>query len=267
VAREARLARVLEIAAVAQRALLPPVPDRLGSLNLAASYDSAQEEAHIGGDAYAAVPSPFGARLLLADARGHGLDAVQLAATILGAFRERAAERDDLGDLVRDLDRAVARAGAEEDFATAVVAEIADGTLRIAVAGHASPLLIRAGASVPLDPPHQALPLGWGVDPEPFTVPLLAGDRVLLYTDGATDARRPRDGSFFPLERLAVDCLADDSLQAGLMRLRAALARWTQGPATDDVTFLTVEYAPTDGEPAAGREQQHPAGGHRPDAS
>ena len=256
-AREHRLTRVLKIAAVAQSAILPPVPPRLGPVNVAASYDSAQEEAAVGGDVYAAVQSPFGVRLLLADVRGHGLEAVHLAATVLGAFRERAYERGDLRELARDLDRAVARAGGEEDFVTAVLAEVHAGVLRVVNAGHLAPVLLRAGTAVGLDPRHPALPLGLGLgsgggsgtdlDVEQSQIHLEAGDRVLLYTDGVTEARRPDDGEFFPLTRLVVPCLGTGALSAGLAELRAAVVDWVRGPVQDDVTVLAFEYAPRPG--------------------
>lgn len=252
--REQHLLRVTRIAAIAQSAILPPIPKRLGPLNVAASYDSADAEADIGGDAYAVFETPFGIRLLLADVRGHGLEAVHLAAAVLGSFRERAHERDDLSDLAHDLDRAVARAGQEEDFVTALLADVDAGELRILNAGHPAPLLIRAGAAISLDPPRPAPPLGLNTDGETpdgdttddntTRIALEPGDRIVLYTDGVTEARRPGDGAFFPLTRLAVPSLGTGTLPEGLAKLRSAITDWVQGPATDDVTLLAVEFAP-----------------------
>jgi serine phosphatase RsbU (regulator of sigma subunit) len=88
--REARLADVLRVAEVAQRAVLPDVPDRIGMIRLTAHYESAAREASLGGDLYAALPTSYGVRLLIGDVRGKGLEAVRLASVILGAFRERA---------------------------------------------------------------------------------------------------------------------------------------------------------------------------------
>ena len=48
--REARLADVLRVAEVAQRAVLPDVPGRIGRLTLSAHYESAAREASLGGD-------------------------------------------------------------------------------------------------------------------------------------------------------------------------------------------------------------------------
>ncbi|NHC46712.1 serine/threonine-protein phosphatase [Motilibacter sp. K478] len=242
VRREARLARVLRIAAVAQQTILPPVPERLGPLRLAASYDSAQEEASIGGDVYAAVDTPHGQRLLIADVRGHGLDAVRLASTVLGAFRERADERASLTELATDLDRAVSRAADAEDFVTAVLLQVSGAELQVANAGHPDPLLLRDGVAVPLPPSGPTPPLGIGARPRPVRVRLEEGDRLLLHTDGVTEARRPSDAAFFPLSRLVAPCLGSGTLEQGLAGLRAALIEWAGGSLSDDVTLLAVEF-------------------------
>ena len=246
VRREERLAQVRRVAAVAQEAILPPVPERLGPLLLAASYDSAEEEAAVDGDLYAAVSTPFGQRLLLADVRGHGLDAVRLASIVLGAFRERAHERPLLDDLTVDLDGSVTRAADLEDFVTGVLLEVSDGHLLISNAGHTDPLLLRAGTTVPLAPTHPSLPLGLGARTSALDLALEPGDRLLLYTDGAAEARRPADGAFFPLTQVAARNLRTGTLPQGLTRLRAALTEWTGGALTDDVTLLAIEYAPAE---------------------
>ena len=123
--------QLVRIAAVAQHAILPPVSQRLEPLHLAASCDSAEEEADIGGDLYTAVRTPFGVRLLLADARGHGPDAVNLAVSVPGSSRERAPEREHL---------------------SALIAEVCNGVPHAVNAGHAPPLLLRAGVAMAIAP-------------------------------------------------------------------------------------------------------------------
>ena len=243
--REARLAQVLRVAAAAQQAVLPPLPPRLGPLALAASYDSAAAEAAIGGDTYAAeATAEHGVRLLIADVRGHGLDAVRLAATVLGSFRERVHEAPDLTALVRALDLAVSRAASDEDFVTCLVAQVAGGELQIANAGHAAPLLLRSGAVTALECVPASLPLGLGAHPETVAVPVRPCDRLVLFTDGVTEARRPSDGAFFDLERAVVTELGEGDLAAGLARLRRSVLAWTGDELKDDVTVLVVELDP-----------------------
>src|SRR4051794_2711148 len=240
--REARLADVQRVADVAQRAVLPPIPDRVGLLRLAAHYESAAREASLGGDLYAALATPHGVRLLIGDVRGKGLEAVRLASVLLGAFRERAHERADLRTLAADLDRAVSRVAGPEDFTTAVLAQVDDDCcLTVANAGHPGPLLVRDGIAVPLEPAQPSPPLGLGARPVPLPLELQPGARLLLYPDGMTEARRAGDRAFFPAERLTAPTLGSGSLPEGLGALRNALIQWSDGHLDDDVALLAVE--------------------------
>lgn len=258
--REARLANVLRVAGVAQRAILRPVPARIGDLLLVARYESAAADASIGGDLYAAHPTPFGVRLLVGDVRGKGLEAVRLAAVVLGAFHERAHERADLVTLAMDLDAAVRRVLSEsgpdapavsEDFVTAVVVQVdAAHRMTLVTLGHPPPLLLRAGSFVGVGPVSPLPPLGLasGVDDVTATpVQLRAGDRVLLHTDGLTEARRPADRAFFGLDDVVRQAMADRSLEAGVDAVLASLGRWTGGELADDVALVAVEVLPAEG--------------------
>jgi serine phosphatase RsbU (regulator of sigma subunit) len=96
---------------------------------------------------------------------------------------------DDLADVARQIDRRLRAYLGEEDFVTAVLAEIRDdGTLTLACCGHPPPLLAHEGALSVLDI-GPSLPLGLGAEPELLTATLVRGDRLLLYTDGLVDAR------------------------------------------------------------------------------
>ena len=242
VSREAHLQQMTRVAEVAQYAVLAPIPPRLAGLALAEQYTSAAVDARIGGDLYAAVDTPFGVRLLIGDVRGKGLEAVRLASTLLGAFRERADERDDLLVLLADLDRAVRRVAEDEDFVTAVVAQITpNGTLTLVNAGHPAPLLIRSGVATVLRPPVRCPPLGMSGDCEELTVRLEVGDRILMYTDGLGEARHHGDGTFFPLRRMATPALSSGTLDEGLRGVQESVRDWTGGPLSDDVALLAVE--------------------------
>src|SRR5215475_7806199 len=85
--RDQELRDVQTIADVTQRVLLRPLPRQVGRVRLAGRYLSASSRARIGGDLYAAVPTASsGVRLIVGDAEGKGLSAVQQAATAMGTF-------------------------------------------------------------------------------------------------------------------------------------------------------------------------------------
>ncbi|WP_326689330.1 serine/threonine-protein phosphatase [Streptomyces sp. NBC_01795] len=122
--REAELANVRSIAEAAQRVLLRPVPRGAGRLRVAVSYTSAVAEARIGGDLYEVVTSPYGVRLIVGDVQGKGLEAVETAAVVLGAFREAAYDEPDLLAVGERLERALSRHLLGEKFVTAVLVEV-----------------------------------------------------------------------------------------------------------------------------------------------
>jgi hypothetical protein len=240
VEREGRLRAVTRVAEVAQRALLGGVPPALGSLRLAVLYASASTEASIGGDFYEAVETPHGVRLLVGDVRGKGLDAVRLAGVVLGSFRDAAQDRPDLGQVAAALDRSVTRAIGPEDFVTVVVVQVAtDGSAIVVNCGHPAPLLVRGGRATALDPPEPAPPLGLGPRPELLRLRLALGDRILLYTDGVSEARAR--GGFFPLQTAAAFALVSADLEAGLESLWAELQRHVAGQLHDDIALLLIE--------------------------
>lgn len=102
------------IAEIAQRVVLRPPPPEVGGLQVAARYVSATRGAAIGGDFYEVVDTAHGVRAVVGDVRGHGLDAVECAAVLLGAFREAAYDEPELADVVRRLDRSLRRHLGEE---------------------------------------------------------------------------------------------------------------------------------------------------------
>ncbi|MEY9484472.1 PP2C family protein-serine/threonine phosphatase [Streptomyces calvus] len=244
--REAELAGVRSIAEVAQRVLLRPVPLTAGPVQAAVSYTSAVAEARIGGDLYEVVASPHGVRVIVGDVQGKGLDAVETAAVVLGAFREAAHDEPDLLGLGRRVERSVSRELEGERFVTAILAEIRDDQEVVLLNyGHPPPMLVRRDGTADFpEPPSYALPLGLsahGADgPEPFRVPFAPGEQLLLHTDGVTEAR-DRDGRFYPLgERTHL--LKEPDAHRALEALREDLVQHTGGPPGDDAAMLLLRY-------------------------
>ncbi|MFG2890893.1 PP2C family protein-serine/threonine phosphatase [Streptomyces sp. NPDC048248] len=244
--REEELASVRSIAEVAQRVLLRPVPLAAGPLRIAVSYTSAVAEARIGGDLYEVVTSPAGVRIIVGDVQGKGLEAVESAAVVLGAFREAAHDEPDLPAVGERVERALNRHLSGERFVTAVLAEIGEGpNATLLNFGHPAPLIVRpAGEVCFASPPDRALPLGLtpyvSQAPVPHEVAFAPGDQMLFYTDGVTEARDGA-GRFYPLDERA-DLLKDPDPEAALRAVREDLVEHADGPLHDDAAMLLVRY-------------------------
>ncbi|MGN6473372.1 MAG: SpoIIE family protein phosphatase [Mycobacteriales bacterium] len=237
-----RLADVRRVADATQRAILAPVPPRLGSITLAGRYVSATAEALIGGDLYEVVPRVGGVRLLVGDVRGKGLTAIRIATIVLGEFRAAAADIADLSEVARQMDRRLRPYLGDEDFATAVVADVADdGSYSVVSCGHPAPLLITGGAIGELSLPH-SLPLGLGASPEVAKGWLSSGDRLLLYTDGVVEARDPTR-RFVDLPWV-VSPLGDGDLQYALDDVLTRLHEFAGAELGDDVALVAAEFSP-----------------------
>lgn len=150
--RERALTAVRHVAEVAQSTILVAPPRAIGPLRFAAEYHSASEGARIGGDFYEVVPKEDGARLVVGDVRGKGLDAVRTAAVAIWAFREAAERLDDIEEVATVLDQSLARHLGAEDFVTAIMADI-DGQGRVCFVncGHHPPLRLGRGAPAVVD--------------------------------------------------------------------------------------------------------------------
>jgi serine phosphatase RsbU (regulator of sigma subunit) len=246
--REKELADVRAVAEVAQQVLLRPLPAQSGPVQIAVRYISATSRATIGGDLYEVVASSDVTRLIIGDVQGKGLEAVKMASTVLGAFREVASDTSDLAVIAARIEATLARELSEEQFVTAIIAQISPDGAKIEMLnrGHPPPLLMDAAGPRLVNTAEGGLPLGLAqfADPpgRPVVIEVAPGDGVLFYTDGVSEARN-RAGEFFPLTR----CRA---VQAGtepdqvLDLLSGEVHRHVGHALEDDAAMLLIRREP-----------------------
>ena len=241
--REARLQRMTVIAETAQRAVLRAMPNAIGSVGLAARYVSASAEALVGGDLYEVAATPFGVRVIVGDVRGKGLEAVQTAATVLGAFRAAAFTEPDPAALTRSIDETLSRMLDDEEFVTAIVGEFQGDRVTLANCGHHPPILVGVdGGATEVDTGEPTVPLGLGSTPVLSEHAWPAGARMLFFTDGLVEAR-DRTGEFFPLTEYA-DELGEGTVEEALDALVAHLLAYAGQEMNDDMALVLAESAP-----------------------
>ena len=240
VRRERALQAMTLVAEAAQHAVLRTLPTQLRDYRFAARYLSATDAAVVGGDLYEVVDSPFGVRCVVGDVRGKGLEAVQLSATVMAAFRWAAVTESSLESVARNLDTVVTTIAGDEDFVTAILAEFHEETVSVVNCGHHPPVVIQADRVHLLDTGEPALPLGLGSAPRTVTGKWPNRCRLLLYTDGLAESR-DRQGRFFPL-LAAAERLRDGSLDEALDRLLGAVESHSGQQRNDDLALVLAEH-------------------------
>lgn len=202
----------------------------------------------VGGDFYDILPLPDG-RLVIAvgDVAGKGSPAALLMALLLAILRTLVDEGLEPGELMLRLNAQVARHAPPSRFITLFfgVYEPAAGRLTYVNAGHMPPLLRRAatGESLRLAATGVALGMFEESTYAADRVTLEAGDLLVLYSDGITEAENP-DGEPFEdagLERVLNNLAADDLALAG-RSIFAAVERHAQDTRFgDDLTVLLLK--------------------------
>jgi serine phosphatase RsbU (regulator of sigma subunit) len=228
-----------------QQSLLPPhLPDIPGA-DVDARYHAAGDGYEVGGDFYDLFKTARGDwAIVLGDVCGKGADAAATTALARHTLRAAAMQTRKPHRVLGLLNEAMLRA--EQPFCTVVYARFqkveTGARLTVACGGHPLPLVIKAGGAITtFGQPGTLI----GVFEEPTlheeSLDLHAGDAVVLYTDGVTEARR---GS-------AV--LGESGLRAALVRsasgsadeiadaIQQAALDFQDSDARDDIAIVVVK--------------------------
>jgi serine phosphatase RsbU (regulator of sigma subunit) len=233
----------LDLARHIQQGLLPGFPPDIEGYEVQGNNLPSRQ---VSGDLFGWWPRGDGRWLFcLADVSGKGLGPGLLMAS-LQATLEAWTERDiSTADLAFQLSKMLARHTDGRRFVTAFLALLdpRTGTLTYTNAGHNPALFIQPDGTV-RNLEAQGLPLAMlpGNPYEEATLDMAAGDLLVVYTDGITEAADPQDEEF-GLEALTTLLVA--RRQEPLLALDAAvlgeLDRFTQGnPYLDDRTLLML---------------------------
>jgi phosphoserine phosphatase RsbU/P len=236
-------------AASIQRAMLPPPLPRDSCGGKVALHATMRPAREIGGDFYDYFPiGEDRLGVVIGDVSGKGVPASLFMAMTRTIIR-LVARQDD--DLAAGIGRANALLSADNDSAMFVtliygVLDIASGAFTYCNCGHNPPLVVRTNGRIERLT-LTGLPLGVMPDADYATrkIVLGPGDRLVLYTDGVTEAST-EDGAEFGEARLeaAVDTLREAlpiAMVDGIVERVDAFA--AGAPQADDITCLALVYA------------------------
>lgn len=239
--------RELQVVADIQRSLLPHRLPQIPGLQLAASYQTSRKA---GGDYYDFFALPENRwGLLIADVSGHGTPAAVMMAVTHCIAHMYPGDSMPPHRLLAFLNHHLSTRYTPDSghFVTAFygIYDPDSRRLHYTSAGHNPPRLKRCGQPVAL-PLDQAtsLPLGISEDVvyRSADLQLEAGDRLVFYTDGITEAVSP-SGELFQTERLdQIVSRCHLKTNETLERILAEIDDFTcGGSATDDRTLVVMD--------------------------
>jgi len=235
---ESEFQQALEI----QQSLLPKNLPTLQGIDLAALWQPART---VGGDYYDVLV--FDERhfaICIADVAGKGMPAAMLMSNLqaaVNAIADAGLSPRSVCEKVRKVVKPNLSGGKFVTFFYALF-DLDAKTIRYTNAGHNAPILVRAdGSAIELDGGGPAL--ARLMTSTPYTdasVEFGSGDRLVLFTDGVTEARSPSGEDFGEASLLAI--VRDGTGDARTMRteILTAIQQFSAGRLQDDVTLVVV---------------------------
>ena len=239
-----RIEEELDVARTIQQSLLPRSLPADGWFRACGSSVASHQ---VGGDYYDVIPAgPDAWTAVVADVSGKGVSSALLAALLQGAFLAVSHGDAALHTRLERINAFLNERAAGEKYATVFYCLLErGGRLHYVNAGHCPPLIVRqAGGIESLAATAPPVGLIESAEFEVGETTLTAGDKIVIYTDGVTEAQN-LEGEFFGRQRLR-QVVAEhhaDSCQALHAAVASVVAKFTENaPQADDITLVVIEY-------------------------
>jgi phosphoserine phosphatase RsbU/P len=210
-----QLLQDVELAAQVQRMFLPFRRACIAGLEIAGTMRPVRG---VGGDYYDYIPvDEHTIQIVIADVAGKGVPAALLMSATAAAVQLEAREKRDMLEVVNRLNSGIHSVSDGDRYVTLLLADIdaLSRSLRYVNCGHNPALLFHARTGDIVRMNSSCFPVGMfdSVTCEINRADLAAGDILVLYTDGITEAENSQ-GEEFGTERLSVVIQRNSSLSA-----------------------------------------------------
>ena len=233
------------IAETLQKALFSPAPEVVSGIKMASAYHSAYIGALVGGDFFDVFTvSPGLICVAIGDVSGKGVEASVHTALAKYSLRSYAYEDPNPSYVLERLNSAVYCQTALDIFITLFygLLNVSEGTFSFANAGHMPPFYMANQSHVVSALTVVGIPLGILPETryEQHTIDFKSGDRILLYTDGVTDARNGK--GFYGMDNLMEFFRNRKSEPPNelITHLTETLEDWSGEHLRDDIAMLLI---------------------------
>ena len=225
--------------------MLPPFPSR-EEFNLYAMIEPAKE---VGGDFYDFFQlDDDHLCVVVADVSGKGVPASLFMAVTKTLIKATARVGLSPADILGHVNDQIARDNDQSMFVTVFfgILDLRNGEMVFTNAGHNPPLLLPTDGEPRYLPKAGQLVIGAmdGFVYRAETLQLSPGDRLLMYTDGVTEAMNLQD-ELFAEERLMATCLQSgrESVDRWVRSTLASVKEFArEAPQSDDITLMALEF-------------------------
>ena len=192
----------------------------------------------IGGDFFDVIATDDSISAVLADICGKGISAALLASILQGMIYAQLKASVPLAEIASVANRFLCQKDLGEKYATLTIARLSPaGLLEFINCGHVPPFLVRSGTLARTQPHNPPVGLLDGLSYTTETYQFAPGDRLVVFTDGITEAQDAA-GEFFGDDRLH-EAIAVNSFDEIFARVQGFCG---DTPLKDDCTVLELQY-------------------------
>ncbi len=234
----------LNFATDIQTNLLPKINPQIDGFDIAGKSIPAKE---VGGDYYDFIPIDENKNAIcLGDISGHGMPAAMLMANLQATLRGQALFSSSAGECLTRANKLLYRSTDLQKYATLFygILDTIESTFHFSNAGHNPPFLIASDKKITrLIKGGTVLGFMEDYQFEEDSIKLNAGDSVIIYSDGITEAENKKDKEFGEDRLLAIltenmKSTADTIIEKVFEAVKSYVK---EGPQSDDITIVVIK--------------------------